>query len=301
MTNPVVFWPGTLGILFLGAGIFTYRHDFQTTSGDTAFGLTAFGPVFVAAAIAAFAGEHFTIAPDARPNGPESSCPGRLFIAYFVGVAHLAAALSFVVRRYVSWSSLGLALMFALFVLLMDLPAAIAHPETRLPWILAAREATFSIGALALFATVTRASAPARAATLATIARVWIAGVLVFYGVLNILYPQVAPGVPSPVITPAWVPLPALIAYTTGILLIGFGFAMFTRKFAAAAAARCGLWMTLLTAVIYGPQWAMASGASQQLVGINFVFDTLLFAGTVLLVSRAISDTQADARPRLVA
>jgi uncharacterized membrane protein len=300
VTNPVVFWPGTLGILFLVVGIFTYRRDFQTASGDTAFGLTAFGPVFVAAAIAAFAGEHFTIAPTLAQMVP-TFMPGRLFIAYFVGVAHLAAALSFVARRYVSWSSLGLALMFALFVLLMDLPAAIARPETRMPWVLAARQATFSIGALALFATVTRASEPARAATLATIARLWTACVLVFYGVLNILYPQVAPGVPSPVITPAWVPLPTLIAYTTGVLLVGFGCAMLTKKFAAAAAARCGLWMTLLTAVIYGPQWAMASGASQQLVGINFVFDTLLFAGTALMVSRTISETQSDPRPWLVA
>jgi uncharacterized membrane protein len=300
VTNPVVFWPGTLGILFLVAGIITYRRDFQMASGDTAFGFTAFGPVFVAAAIAAFAGEHFTIAPTLAQMVPKFM-PGRLFIAYFVGVAHLAAALSFVARRYVSWSSLGLALMFALFVLLMDLPAAIAHPETRMPWVLAVRQATFSIGGLALFATVTRASAPGRAAALATIARLWTAGVLVFYGILNILYPQVAPGVPSPVITPAWVPLPTLIAYTTGILLVGFGFAMLTNKFAAAAAARCGLWMALLAAVIYAPQWAMASGASQQLVGINFVFDTLLFAGTVLVVSRAISDAQADARPRLVA
>jgi uncharacterized membrane protein len=299
VTNPVVFWPGTLGILFLVAGIITYRRDFPATSGDTAFGLTAFGPVFVAAAIAAFAGEHFTITANIAALVPKWM-PGRMFIAYFVGVAHLAAALSFVARRYVSWSSLGLALMFALFVLLMDLPAAIAHPETRMPWVLAARQATFSIGALALFATVTRASAPSRAATLATIARLWTAGVLVFYGVLNVVYPQVAPGVPSTVITPAWVPLPTLIAYTTGVLLIGFGFAMLTRKYAAAAAARCGLWMTLLTAVIYAPQWAMASGASQQLVGINFFFDTLLFAGTVLVVSRAISDTLADARPRLV-
>ncbi len=300
MTNPAVFWPGTLGILFLVAGIITYRRDFQTASGDTAFGLTALGPVFVAAAIAAFAGEHFTIAPTLAQMVPKFM-PGRLFIAYFVGVAHLAAALSFVARRYVSWSSLGLALMFALFVLLMDLPAAIAHPETRMPWILAARQATFSIGALALFATVTRPSSPGRAATLATIARLWTAGVLVFYGVVHILYPQISPGVPSPVVTPTWVPVPTLIAYATGILLIGFGFAMLTRKYAAAAAARCGLWMTLLTALIYAPQWAMASGASQQLVGINFVFDTLLFAGTVLVVSRAISDTQADARPKLVA
>jgi hypothetical protein len=30
-------------------------------------------------------------------------------------------------------------------------------------------------------------------------------------------------------------------------------------------------------------------------VAINFVFDTLLFAGTVLVVSRAVSDTETRA------
>jgi uncharacterized membrane protein len=290
VTNPAVFWPGTLGILFLAAGLFTYRRDFQTSSGDSAFGLTAFGPVFIAAALAAFAGEHFTIAPTLAQMVPKFM-PGRLFIAYFVGVAHLAAALSFVARRYVRWSSLGVALMFALFVLLMDLPGAVSRPTILLFWILAARQATFAIGALALFAIATRDGQPGRAATLATVARIWTAAVLVFYGVAHILHPQFAPGVPSTTPTQPWVPLPTAIAYAIGILLVAFGLAMFVEKYAAAAAARCGLLMTALTAALYAPQWVMARGASEQIVAINFVFDTLLFAGTVLVISRAISET----------
>jgi uncharacterized membrane protein len=287
VTNPSVFWPGALGILFLVAGILAYRRDFQASSGDAAFGLTAFGPVFVAAALAAFAGEHFTIAPTLAQMVPKWM-PGRLFIAYFVGVAHLAAAVSFVARRYVRWSALCLALMFALFVLLMDFPAAVAHPAVRMFWSLAAREGTFSIGAVALFATATRELRPGRAAILATTARIWTAAVLVFYGIENVLFPQFSPGVPSEVPTPAWVPLPAAVTYATGILVIVFGLAMFSKKHAAAGAARCGLLMTVLTAAIYAPQWAMARDASRQVVAINFVFDTLPFAGTMLVVARAI-------------
>jgi uncharacterized membrane protein len=289
VTNPAAFWPGALGILFLVAGIFTYRRDFQTTSGDAAFGLTAFGPVLVAASLAAFAGEHFTAAASLAQIVPKW-IPGKLFIAYLVGVAHLAAALSFVARRYVRWSALCLALMFALFVLLMDLPAAATHPSILLFWILAARETTFAIGALALFATATSGSRPRRAATLATIVRIWTAAVLVFYGVANVLHPQFAPGVPSTTPTQAWIPLPALIAYATGMLLIAFGIAMFVEKYAGAAAARCGLLMTVLTAALYVPQWVMARGVAQQVTGINFAFDTLLFAGTVLVIARAISE-----------
>lgn len=289
MIHPAAFWPGVLGISFLVIGLVTYRRDVQASARD-AFGLTALGPVFVAASLAAFAGEHFTAAPALAQLVPKWM-PARLFIAYFVGVAHLAAASSFVARRYVRWSALGLALMFALFVLLMDLPGAVAHPEVRMAWSLAARETTFAIGALALFATATLRDRPRRATTLATIARLWTAAVLVFYGAENILYPRFSPGVPDTTPTPAWIPLPTSIAYATGILLIAFGLAMLVEKYASVAAAGCGVLMTLLTVALYIPQWVIVRGVPPQVTAINFVFDTLLFAGTVLIVSRAISET----------
>jgi uncharacterized membrane protein YphA (DoxX/SURF4 family) len=287
VTDPVAFWPGVLGISFLVAGIVTYRRNLQT-SPRYAFGFAALGPVLVAASIAAFSGEHFTAAPIIARLVPKWM-PVRLFIAYFVGAAHLAAALSFITKRYIRWSALGLALMFTLFVLLMDLPAAVAHPAIRISWSLAARQATFAMGALALFAAATMDVRPRRAKTLAAIARIWTAAVLIFYGTENIVYPQFTPGVPDLVPTQAWIPHPALIAYATGILLVAFGIAMLFEKYAAAAAASCGLLMTLLTLTLYVPQWIMARSVLQQVTAINFVFDTLLFAGTVLMVSRAIA------------
>ncbi|HXT14219.1 MAG TPA: hypothetical protein VN706_01230 [Gemmatimonadaceae bacterium] len=281
MTDPTVFWPALLGLAVLVAGLITYRRD--------AHGLAAFGPVLVAASLAAFAGEHFTIAPALAGLVPKW-LPGRLFIAYFVGVAHLAAALSFVARRYVRWSSLCLAVMFALFVLLMDLPGAITHPTTRLFWSLAARETTYAIGALALFATVIRTDHPQPALTLARIARIWTAFVLVFYGLENLLYPQFSPGVPDVTPTAAWIPFPRLFAYATGLLLVAFGIAMLAQKHAASSAARSGLLMTLLTVALYVPQFFLAHDASQQLNALNFIFDTLLFAGMMLVISHAVAE-----------
>ena len=289
MIHTAAFWPGVLGISFLVIGLVTYRRDVQASARD-AFGLTALGPVFVAASLAAFAGEHFTAAPALAQLVPKWM-PARLFIAYFVGVAHLAAASSFVARRYVRGSALGLALMFALFVLLMDLPGAVAHPGARMAWSLAARETTFAIGALALFATATLRARPRRAPTLATRARLWTAAVLVGYGAETILYPRFSPGVPDTTPTPAWIPLPTSIAYATGILLIAFGLAMLVEEYASVAAAGCGVLMTLLTVALYVPQWVIVRGVPQQVTAINFVFDTLLFAGTVLVISRAISET----------
>lgn len=292
--TPAVFWPTLLGFSFLAVGAFTYRRDVRASTSRDGFGLAALGPVLVAASLAAFAGEHFTAAASLSRLVP-GWLPARLFIAYFVGVAHLAAALSFVARRYVRWAALGLALMFALFVLLMDLPAAVTHPAIRIDWSLAARETTFAIGALALFATDAKDWRPEWSRALAGIARVWTGGVLVFYGIENVLYPQYSPGVPDMMPTAAWVPLATEIAIATGVLLIGSGVVMLVARYARAGAMSCGFLMVLLTLTLYAPQYFLAQNPAQRVTAINFVFDTLLFAGMVLVIGRAISDSKAAA------
>jgi uncharacterized membrane protein YphA (DoxX/SURF4 family) len=244
------------------------------------------GPVFVSAALGAFAGEHFTAAASLAQIVP-TFIPGRLFIAYFVGVAHLAAATSFALKRYVRLSSLCLASMFALFVLLMDLPAAVARPDVRIFWILVMREATFAVGALALFAIAANDDRPRASAIIATIARIWTACVLVYFGIENALYPQLTPGVPATVPTASWVPAPHLIAYVTAIGLIVCGLAMFVRRMAPSAAAWSGLIMTGLTVALYVPQFFIGHGGAERVQAINFIFDTLLFAGTMFVVGAA--------------
>jgi uncharacterized membrane protein YphA (DoxX/SURF4 family) len=295
--TPTVFWPTLLGLSFLVAGVITYRRDVRAGGPHEGFGLVALGPVFIASALAAFAGEHFTIAASIAAIVPKW-LPAHLFIAWFVGFAHLAAALSFVARRFMRWSTIALAVMFGLFVLLMDLPGAISRPTSVLSWLLAARQATFAIGALAMFATDARSRSPQASRTIAMIARIWTGIVLVAYGVQHIVHPEYAPGVPSPVRTAAWVPFPSLLAYATGLLLIGFGIMMLARKNASTAAALCGVLMFVLTVVLYGPQFFLAENAEQQITAVNFIFDTLLFAGAVLVVSKAISGGQTQAIAR---
>jgi Predicted membrane protein len=175
--------------------------------------------------------------------------------------------------------------MFALFVLLMDLPGAIQHSGSRMNWILAARETTFSIGALALFAASTMTRRPRTSRAIGEIARIWTGCVLVFYGIQHLLHPEFSPGVPDSMVTAAWVPVPHAIAYATGILLIGFGIAMFVKQYAASAAARCGLLMLLLTVALYVPQFFLARTVPERVTALNFVFDTLLFSGMMLVIS----------------
>ena len=296
MTAPAVFWPAVLGLSFLVAGILTYRRDLQAAVSRDAFGLVALGPPFVAASLAAFAGEHFTAARALAELVPKWM-PTRLFIAYFVGVAHLAAATSFVARRCLRWSSILLAIMFALFVLLMDLPAAVARPGIRTFWILAAREATFAMGALALFARESRSRWPGASNALAEMVRIWTAGVLIFYGVDHILHPQYSAGVPSTELTAAWVPLPRAVSYVTGALLVAFGIAMCFRKQARAGSALAGALMVVLTLALYVPELFLARGVGPLVNAINFVADTLLFAGMMFLTARAVSEETGSRLP----
>jgi len=93
--------------------------------------------------------------------------------------------------------------------------------------------------------------------------------------------------VPSQAATASWVPAPHVIAYVTGIVLIVCGLAMFARTFAASAAAWSGLLMIVLTAALYVPQFFIAHSAADQVIAINFIFDTLLFGGTMLNIGAA--------------
>lgn len=289
--SPASFWPSALGLGFLLAGIWTYRRDLLESSGAQ-LRLVALGPVFVAASLAAFAGEHFTAARSLAQLVPKWM-PARVFIAYFVGMAHLAAALSFVARRCIRWSTIFLALMFALFVLLLHLPGAISHPAIRIYWVVSVRETTFTMGALAFFATVIRGNLPRLSSRLTTVARIWTGMVLIFFGIENIWYPQYSPGVPDTMPTASWIPLPHVIAYVVGILLIAFGTTMLVRKHASSGGTFAGLLMVLLTLALYVPQFFVGHQIEQRVTAINFIFDTLLFAGTLLVITKAIQDSES--------
>ncbi len=286
MADPAVFWPTVFGLSFFAAGLLTYGRELRTAIPRETSGFVLLGPIFIAASLAAFAGEHFTAARSLAELVPKW-IGAPLFITYFVGVAHLAAATSLVARRCVRWTGIFLAIMFGLFVALLWLPNAVTHPAIRMAWIVTVRETTFAMGGVALFVTAASGRRPKQWHRLASVARVWAGGVIIFYGLEHLLYPGYSPGVPDTKITAAWVPLPLLLANVTGILLIGFGVAMLTRKYASFGGAAAGLLLALLTVGLYVPEFFLARGAADKVIAINFVADTLLFSGTLLVITSA--------------
>jgi uncharacterized membrane protein len=283
--SPLVSWPCFLGLVFLVIGLLDSRRDLAAANGLDK--LIALAYVFVAAPLAVFAGEHLA-GPKFLMELVPPWMPARLFWAYFVGFALLAAALSLSLKKYVHWSAPLLATMFFLFVVMMDLPATIAHPKNRLFWTLALRETAFGAGALALTGFTMLQDNRRHAKTLISIARVCIGVALVFYGIEHLLHPEFAPGVPLPKLTPPWVPIPFFWAYLVGAVLLAAGIAILFNQRSQIAATYVGLVMTLLTLLLYTPILAMVRQPAQIIGEVNYVADTLFFAGTILLLAMAI-------------
>lgn len=283
MFTHLIFWLWFAGLTFLIAGLAAVRKELVRARGLDK--LIALGPVFVGAPMAVFGAEHFVDARAIMQLVP-AWMPAHLFWTYFVGSAWFAAAISLVSAKFVRLSTAMLGLAFFLFVLMMDLPGAISDRGNWLGWTLMLRESAFGAGAWALAGSLNSGSQTGKWMIL--IGRFFVAIAAIFFGLAQLLHPAIAPGVPDTKLTPAWVPLHALWGYPVGAVLVVAGAALLLNKRARTAAASIGALMTLLTVCLYLPILGVTHDPSQMTEAINFVFDTLLFGGTALLVARAM-------------
>ena len=157
-------------------------------------------------------------------------------------------------------------------------PNVVASPKDRFFWAIALREVSFAGGAWAL-----------AGGRLAVAGRYMVAITLLFFGVEHFLHPEFVPAVPLNKLMPDWVPIRALWGYLTGAFLVAAGGALLVAKQPRIAVASAGLVVTLLVLLLYLPilLMAMSGPAAAISVAVNFVFDTLLFAGAVLCVARS--------------
>ncbi len=213
--------------------------------------------------------------------------PFRLFWAYLVGVALLAAAFSMATKIQVFWSGLLFGTMMFLFVLMSDLPGAIANPADRFGWTLAIRELSFAAGGWLLAASVMRG--PHRSKLL-TVGRIILGVAAIFYGIEHFLHPLHCPGVPLEKIMPAYIPGRPLIGVATGAILVVTGACILLNKWTRTAATYLGSWIVLLVVFVYGPiliVQLLEPSMMAQVEGINYFADTLLFAAAILALAAA--------------
>jgi uncharacterized membrane protein len=279
-------WP-LAGLLFLVIGLIAVRRQLSATLDA----VPVLGRVFVPVALAAFGAEHFSNADNLVKMVP-SWMPARLFWVYFVGVAHIAAATSISLGKQVRLSAPLLGSMFFIFVLSIHLPIVLRNPGSRFAWSVALRDLLFGAGAWALAGTATGEGHGPVARRAMAGGRVVFAVVLFFFGVEHVLHPGFAPGVPLEQSTPEWMPLRSAWGSCIGAALLATGVAVLIDKHARAAATWLGVAVTLLVLLLYLPMLAVSTGPSGVTVALNDLFDTLLFAGTILLFAESIPAAQ---------
>ena len=251
--------------------------------------IVALANLCFAAPLGVFGAEHFAAAQGISQLVPKFM-PWPLFWTYFVGSCLFAASLSIATKIQVRWSGLMWGIMMFLFVAMMDIPGAWQDSHNRITWTLLARESSFGAGGWCLAAGVPNGwSAPVRR-ELFTVGRIIIGVAAIFYGVEHFLHPQNVPGVPLEKLIPTWIPAHLLISYLTGAILVIAGAAIVLAIETRRAATYLGSWVFLIVVFVYGPiliAALMVPSTDIRVEGINYFFDTMLYAGTVLALAKA--------------
>jgi uncharacterized membrane protein len=277
------------------AGILLFLIAAWATKGDIAGAggldkIVALANLCFAIPLAVFGAEHLSAAKFIMLAVP-SYMPGRLFWAYFVGVALVCAALSIATKIQVRWSGLLFGIMMFLFVVMIHIPRAVASHGDRIPWVIVFREMSFGGGGWILAGSAMSGRGGGK---LITVGRVLIAIAAIFFGVEHFLHPMGCPGVPLEKVMPEWIPGRLAIGYVTGAILVVAGVCILLAQKTRMAATYLGSWLVLLVVFIYGPilvvQLADPSTAV-KVEGINYFADTLLFGGAILALARATSRT----------
>jgi uncharacterized membrane protein len=296
------------GILVFFVALWAAKDDIARARGLDK--VVALSNLCFAVPLAVFGALHLAAAQALKTMVP-SYMPWPLFWAYFFGFALLAASLSIATKILVRWSGLLFGIAMFCFVAMMDIPGALATPGDRFSWILAIRELAFGAGAWLLAAgaitgkitgkmTQTTTGSTTNSATgqvkttFLTLGRVVVGITAMFYGVEFFLHPQGVPALPLQKMMPDWIPAHLLINYLTGAILVVSGAAILLAKKTRLAATYLGAWIVLLVVVIYGPILisALANPSTEiKIEGINYFFDTLLFAGTILALAAATPPT----------
>src|SRR5579864_2920977 len=279
------------GILIILVALWTAKTDIARARGLDK--IVALSNLCFAAPLAVFGALHLAAAESLMPMVP-SYMPWRLFWAYFFGFALLAASLSIATKIQVRWSGLLFGIAMFSFVAMLDIPGSLATPRDRFGWTLTLREMLFGGGSWILAGNAMREQGRGQGSRLITVGRVIIGIAAIFYGIENSLHTANVPGVPLEKLMPAWIPAHLFIGWLTGAILVVAGVCMLLNKKTRMAATYLGTWIVLLVVFIYGPILIAAlsdPSTGVKIEGINYFFDTMLFAGAILALASATSRT----------
>jgi hypothetical protein len=283
----------TAGVVIILVAIWAAKTDLAQARGLDK--VVALSNLFFAAPLAVFGALHLAAAEGLATMVP-SYMPWKLFWAYFFGFALLAASLSISTKILVRWSGLLWGIAMFCFVAMMDIPGSLATPKDRFGWILTLREMLFGGGGWILAGNAIRGQGRGQVGKmLITVGRVIIGVAAVFYGIENSLHTANVPGVPLEKLMPTWIPAHLLIGWLTGAILVAAGVCILLNKKTRLAATYLGTWIVLVVVFIYGPILIAAladPSTAVKIEGINYFFDTMLFAGAILALASGTPRTE---------
>ncbi len=286
-------WMCIAGILLFLIALWVAKADLAKAGGLDK--IVALSNLCLAAPLAVFGAEHFSAASGISQIVPKF-VPWPLFWTYLVGLALIAASLSIATKIQVRWSGLLFGIMMFLFVAMMDIPGALAEPHNRISWTLLLREMSFGGGGWILAGDALARGDGRAGSKLIRVGRIVIGAAAIFYGVEHFLHPVNVPGVPLEKLMPDWIPAHMLISYLTGAILVVAGACILLAKKTRMAATYLGAWILLLVVFIYGPiliASMMDPSTDVKVEGLNYFFDTLLFAGAILALASATQRTDS--------
>jgi uncharacterized membrane protein len=205
------------------------------------------GRIFVAISLVVFGVQHFIYGGFVATLVP-AFMPGRLFWAYFVGVAFVGAATGLLTRMLARPAATMLGVMFFLFVLLLHIPRIVGNSHDGNEW-------TSGFVALAMCggAWILASAAPLeereKADPFLKFGRYFFAVAFVAFGIQHFVYARFAAG-----LGPPWIPGRPILAYLFGVIFIGAGAAIFIGKKASMAATLLGTITFLYFLLLYVPR-----------------------------------------------
>ena len=284
------------GLVLIAIALLAVRNDIADAEGLDK--IVVLANLCFAAPLAVFGAEHFGEAKSIMQGVP-AYLPWHLFWTYFVGVALLAASLSIATKNQVRWSGLLWGIMMFSFVAMMDLPGTLARHGDRISVTLLLRQLSFGGAGWILAGSAMGGRGAGK--VLIAVGRVILGISAIVYGVEHFLHPLALPGVPLMKLMPTWIPGRALIDYLTGALLLVCGVCILLNKKTRTAATYLGSWILLTVVVIYGPVLVGAlldASTGVKIEGLNYFFDTLLYAGAILALAGATAHSDSKAGQR---
>jgi uncharacterized membrane protein YphA (DoxX/SURF4 family) len=205
------------------------------------------GRLFVAISLVVFGLQHFIYGGFVATLVP-AFMPGRLFWAYFVGVAFVAAAIGILTKMLARPAATMLGVMFFLFVLLLHIPRIIGKSSDGNEWT-SGFVALAMCGGAWILANAAPLEEREKADPFLRLGRYFFALAFVAFGIQHFVFGRYAAG-----LGPPWIPGKPLLAYLFGVIFVGAGVAIFIGKKTPLAAFLLAAITFLYFLLLYAPR-----------------------------------------------